>query len=623
MSDDPRKTTGTPSSSVPPDYPVSPHELGYTPPPPFARPSVGTLRASTGKTPPPFRAPVAPTAVTPPAQVSMWHLLWPKWLTARAKARTRSRGHGARLIILGTVGAGFWALLFGIVYRILTYFKHTPEIGTLLAGKLLGLILVSFFSLLLLSNIITSLSTLFLARDLDLVATAPIDWLRLYGAKLVETTVNSSWMVALMAIPIFAAYGVAYNGGWWYPLIALAAFVPFMVIPAAMGVAITTVLVNVFPARRTREILSLITVLAAAAVVLILRLVRPEQLARPEGFQSLVEFIAVLRTPTSPWLPSEWVQSGVLHWLQYENDWFPFYMLWTTAGAFVVMGAALHSVWYAVGFSKAQESGGAKTSARVSWAGRMLRVFGLTRQELLLKEGRLFLRDTTQWSQLILLGVLVVVYVFNVRFLPLRGTGASFFLVNIIPFLNLALAGFVLASVAARFIFPSVSLEGRTWWLLRSSPLSLRDLLWAKYWIGVVPLLVLALAIVGTTGALLHISRFMMVVSVGTITLMTLAIGALALGLGTLFPQFETENAAQIPTSFGGLVFMMVSVVLIGLVLVLEARPVYSYLSAQSFGTPIETLDLVAGFGGAVGLCLTATFVPIYLAVRRLNALER
>ena len=49
----------------------------------------------------------------------------------------------------------------------------------------------------------------------------------------------------------------------------------------------------------------------------------------------------------------------------------------------------------------------------------------------------------------------------------------------------------------------------------------------------------------------------MLVVSVFTITFMTLAIAGLALGFGTLFPQFETENAAQIPTSFGGLVFMM------------------------------------------------------------------
>ena len=120
---------------------------------------------------------------------------------------------------------------------------------------------------------------------------------------------------------------------------------------------------------------------------------------------------------------------------------------------------------------------------------RLLSPFGVLRRELVLKELRLFFRDTTQWSQLILLAVLVVVYVFNIKYLPLRGEGITFFLVNVVPFLNLVLAGFVLASIAARFIFPGVSLEGRTLWLLRSSPLPMRDLLWAKFWVGTLPLL--------------------------------------------------------------------------------------------------------------------------------------
>ena len=77
-------------------------------------------------------------------------------------------------------------------------------------------------------------------------------------------------------------------------------------------------------------------------------------------------------------------------------------------------------------------------------------------RELVLKELRVFFRDSTQWSQLILLAVLVVVYVVNIRYLPLKGDGMTFFIVNVIPFLNLALSGFVLASIAARFLFPAV-----------------------------------------------------------------------------------------------------------------------------------------------------------------------
>jgi ABC-2 type transport system permease protein len=425
---------------------------------------------------------------------------------------------------------------------------------------------------------------------------------------------------------MLGAYGVVYEGGAGFALLAAASLVPFLLIPAAIGSALTLVLVNVFPARRTRDILSVIAVLAAAGVALLFRLLRPERLARPEGFRSLVDFLAVLRGPTSPLLPSDWVQRGIMSQLAGAWDPLPLYLLWSTAAALVVIGALLHRGLYARGFTKAQE--GAERWAR---AGAMRRVgaallapLGTVRRELVLKELRLFFRDTTQWSQLILLAVLVVVYVANIRFLPLRGEGITFLIANVVPFLNLALAGFVLASVAARFIFPGVSLEGRTWWLLRSSPLALRELLWAKYWVGTLPLLVLALAIVGVTDTLLAVTPFMFAVSIATVTLMTFALASLALGFGTLFPRFETENAAQIPTSFGGLLYMLSGVALIGTVLVLEARPVYAYLSARASGAgSADALELWVGFGGAAAVCIAVTLVPVRVALARLEAIER
>ena len=554
-------------------------------------------------------------------------LLLPKLFTARARARSKEKGRGARTVVLAVTGAIFWAFAFGVLHRLLAYFRGVPEIGPLLAGKLLGLILVAFFSILLLSNLITALSSFFLARDLDLLASAPVDWLALYSAKLLETCVNSSWMVVLMAVPMLTAYGTVYDGGGAFIGLAILAFLPFLIIPAALGTATTLVLVNAFPARRTRDILSIIAVLAAGGVVVLFRLVRPEKLARPEGFRSLVDFITVLRTPTSPLLPSEWVGRSVMGWLTGSLDLLPLYLLWSTAAAAVVLGALVHRWLYARGFTKAQES--SEQWAREGRFGRLVRgalgPLGTVRRELVMKETRVFFRDTTQWSQLILLAVLVVVYVFNIKFLPLTGEGITFFIVNLVPFLNLALAGFVLASVAARFIFPGVSLEGRTWWLLRASPLPIRELLWSKFWVGMVPLLVLALAIVGVTNSLLKVSTFMFVVSIFTITLMTFALAGLAIGFGTLYPRFETENAAQIPTSFGGLLYMMSAVGVIGAVIVLEARPVYAYLAAISFGggeSP-PTMELVLGFGLAAAVCLTATFWPIRIAVRRLEALER
>jgi ABC-2 type transport system permease protein len=560
-------------------------------------------------------------------QPSLTHVLQPKWRTAVQRVREeRASGGSGKLIVLVLVGGLFWALVFWILFRILRTLRGVEELGPLIPGKILGLILLSFISILVLSNVITALSSFFLAKDLDLLVSAPVDWLRLYLAKLGETLLHSSWMVALMAVPILSAYGVVYNGGLLFPVYALLAIIPMLILPAVIGSAVTLVLVNVFPARRTRDLLSIIALGAAGGVILLFRVIRPEQLARPEGFRNLLDFVILLRGPTSPFLPSEWASQAIMGYLRNELDPFPLVMLWSTAAAFVTLGAVLHRALYAQGYTKAQE--GAERFIRGGlWrmtVGSLLGWLPVAKREFVLKDIKLFFRDTTQWSQLILLAVLVVVYLFNIQALPLRrGEPVGFFYVNLVSFLNLGLAGFVLASIAARFIFPAVSLEGRQMWLLRSSPLDLRALLWSKYWVGTVPLLVLGLILTGLTNKLLEVSPFMMILSLAAMAALTLAISAMALTFGTLYPQFETENAAQIPTSFGGLVFMMATIALLALVLMVLSRAVYAYVRSAWEGQAVGiTTEMVVLFAAAAAVCAAATFVPLKMALRKMESFE-
>jgi ABC-2 type transport system permease protein len=409
-------------------------------------------------------------------------------------------------------------------------------------------------------------------------------------------------------------------------LVVLAGFIPYLVIPAVAGIAVTTILVNVFPARRTRELLGLIATGAVVIAVVSLRFLRPEQLAQPEGFRNLVDYLAVLRTPTSPFLPSEWTAAMVMNWLFHVADPWPIAKLWGGAALAAALGALLHSHLYPLGFSKAQE--GAERKVRRPLRRPLTPVLvslPASKREFLLKDLRLFFRDNTQWSQLILLAVLLMVYLFNIKSLPLHsGERVPFRLVTLVSFLNLGLAGFVLTAVAARFIFPGISLEGRQMWLLRSSPLDPRAMLWSKYWIGTLPLLVLALAITVLTNWLLHASPFMMAVAVGTIVFYTMAASALALSFGALYPQFGTENAAQIPTSFGGLIYMMSSLSLLALIIMIEAIPVAHYLRVQRYSdhSPVITPELMAALAAVVTVCVAATLIPLRLGLRRIENME-
>jgi ABC-2 type transport system permease protein len=561
-------------------------------------------------------------------QPSVLQLLAPKWRAAGR--RFASEGSLARTLLLGFVGLIFFSVVFAMVFRVLGHFRATPGVGDLLAEKLLGMILLAFLSILLLSNIITGLSSFFLSRDLELIAAAPVDSVRVYAARFIETLANSSWMMLLVLLPVLGAYGVSYGLSVPFVLVTTAALAGYIVLPAVTGVAITLVLVNVFPARRARDLLALIALLGAAALILLFRLLRPEQLAQPEGFRDLVGFIASLRTPQSVWLPSEWATQAILAPLgagERGLDLFPLLLLLSTAAAFFVLGAWLHGRLYRDGLSRSQEGAEQQApGARPRFAiEQLLAAVPITRRSLIAKDVRSFFRDTTQWSQLILLAVLVAVYVYNIKVLPLfRGEEVGFFLTNVVAFLNLGLAGFVLAAIAARFLFPAVSLEGRTLWLLRSAPLDLRALLWSKFWVGIVPLLVLALALTVGTNLILRVSGFMMVLSVATMIVMTVAIAAMALGFGALFPKFDTENPAEIPTSFGGLLFMMAATSYLGIMIALQAWPVYAILRARQLGAvPTGQLTLLAAaLALALLLSVLATLLPLRLAVRRIETLE-
>jgi ABC-2 type transport system permease protein len=564
----------------------------------------------------------------PGPQASVLALVGPKVLAMRR--RGGGEGRRTRALVLGGVGIVFWLLMFGILFRMLHYFRSAEEIGEVLAVKLLSLILLSFLAILLLSNVIAALSTFFLTRDLELLMASPTDPLAIYASRLAETLTYSSWMVMLMMLPILTSYGVVYGGGALFVLVALVALAAFFVIPAVAGSAITLMLVSVFPARRARDLLALMGLLAVAGVVLLFRLLRPEQIMRPEGFHSLVDFIATLEAPGSAWLPSEWAAQAIMAPLRSgQADWFPLFLLLSTAGAVGVLGAWLHGRFFADGFSRAQEGASLTAGAgarRPRLLDRLLGSFEPTTRALIAKDVRSFFRDTTQWSQLILLAVLVVVYVYNIKVLPLfSGPEVGFFLVNVVSFLNLGLAGFVLAAIAARFLFPAVSLEGRTLWLLRSSPLALRRLIWTKYWVNLVPLLIVAVGLTAGTNHILRVGPFMMALSLTTITVMTFAIAALALGFGALFPRFDTANAADISTGFGGLLFMMTATGYLAAVIVLQAWPVYAVLTARMAGTTLSTPDLtwlVFGITAAAAVSALAIVLPLRAAVRRVGEIE-
>ncbi len=548
-------------------------------------------------------------------------LLKPKWLSAWRRA-SRARSRLGRFLLLGALAAAAWPVVYLTLARFLAALRQVEDIGPLLASRLLALGLLIFFGLLLLSNVIGALSGFFLARDLPALRAAPVDGLSLYLARLTETLVSSSWMVLLILVPVLAAYASVFDAGIVFLPISIGALLPFLLIPAALGSAFTLLLVRVFPARRSRDILLVAGLGAIAVIVLVLRVLRPERLVNPESYRNLVGFLESLRGPSSPWLPSQWTADALVGGLESGSDVLTWLLLWSTAAGLTTLGAALHGRLYPTCFTRAQEGDEqrVRSSGRSAALARLLSGLTVRRRELVLKDVRTFFRDTTQWSQLIILAVLVVVYVYNMGALPLNaGTTISRYLTTLVLFLNLALTGFVIAAIAGRFVFPAFSLEGRTLWLLRSSPVEAGEVLMSKFWTGLVPLTTLALILTVLTNLVLQVPPILFALSIVSIVLITATFTAQALAWGVFFPVFESENAAQIPTSIGGLLYMLGALTSLGTVVLCQGWALRDYFVS---GLPGRAPRSVTFSEAAVALALTlgVTLIGVLGSLRAAEA---
>lgn len=555
-------------------------------------------------------------------------LLYPKYLQFRNTINRKQNMTFLKGLLLLVFGMLFWAAIFIIFYRVLFYFKGIDVFGDFLAAKLLSMVFLTFFAILIFSNIITSLSSFFMSEELQLIIASPYDFDELYYAKIIETIVNSSWMVLLFSLPVFLSYGIIFKQSVFYYIVLLGTVVPFLMICSCIGICVALMLVTVFPAKRLKDVLFILSVFLIIGMYFFFRFLRPERLVDPDSFFTVVDYLTSLQTPTSPLLPSQWA-TDVLAALLFKQGAhelvFNVMLLWSTALAFVVLLNWLSGRLYFNAWSKSQDARMA-TITRYRLFNRflniVLRPFSVQIKAIIEKDIRVFFRDTSQWSQLFLLIAIIFIYLYNFSVLPLdKSPIPTRQLQNLFSFLNMGLAGFVIAAVAVRFAYPAISLEGESFWIVKSSPLGLNGLLWCKFWVNLFFLVVLAEILIVCSNIFLRVDRFMMLLSTATVFCMTFGLTSMSIGFGATYPRFRYENIAQIPTGFGGLLYMITSVLYVGTIVVLEAWPVHIVLMSRMLGrtiTSMQSVQIACAFILIIVISVGAFFIPMKIGQKKL-----
>jgi ABC-2 type transport system permease protein len=550
-------------------------------------------------------------------------LLSPRYLAILRRGLTMKKFIG--MSFFAGIGMIIWSIIFYVSYRVLTYFKHVENIGDFLSYKLLSMILLMLFSLLIFSAILTALSKLFLSNDLELVHSLPVASETIFISRWIEITFDSSWMMLLYTAPAFIAFGIVFDGNFLYYFYLLCSLFLMSIIACGLSSLIVMPIVLILPATRIRTVFIFFGLGLFILLYVGFRIMQPERFVNPEGFASVLMYLRTISTPSTPLIPSTWVFDTLKSTLEcrYSSAFLNISILFSFSSALVCFNVIIARYIYFIGYSKSQTAQSRLITGNSQIIYRLTQKIPGPIRAVLIKEMKTFWRDQTQWSQLFLIAALIVIYLYNFSVLPFdQNSMKTMYIENLFSFLNIALAAFVLTAIGARFVFPSISHEGASFWIIQSSPISIKTYMWIK-WLGYfIPLLILSELLIITTNILLNVSPFMKVLSVITMLCITPGVVATGIGLGAAYPDFKSENPTQTVTSFGGLMYMFCSSAFFGSVVLLETGPVYLFFKSHfqtDFLSGMDLLFIVISLSLAFLICVLMLFLPMQFGKRRLT----
>jgi len=492
------------------------------------------------------------------------------------KNRLLGRDRGAKFFRREWLVLLFILLICLAIYQSLFTFliasKLEDRIPKDLPGKLISLYLFSFFLLLLFSNFISALGFFFFAKDLPLILTAPISRLEFYLSRVLITCAHASWIFFLFGIPLVLAYHAAFNLPWHFILVAALVSLPVVLIPAALGSILVNLFVNLLPIDRMQELLMIATV-----ALLFLASWVPQQLPADLGpdhrVQEVASIVNQMDDPHPIWSPTRAASEILNSYLGYstENPWKMGGQLTLWLVGSFGLGLLVFSKLFMRGWTRSLKG---RRNLRIGPSpifdsvAHWLLPFNPQLRALLLKDMRMFLRDTTQLMQLVLLLILTFVYLYNfkgLRAASALGAEVYSWWQTILVIANIALGGCVVAALATRFVYPAISLEGQAYWIVRSAPMSIRQLLHDKFLIWILPVTLVSLGLLTAGALVIQVPPITVFLCAALAVALSVGIVGLAIGVGAVYATFDWETTAQLTANFGSLIFMMLS---LGLVLV-------------------------------------------------------
>jgi len=432
-------------------------------------------------------------------------------------------------------------------------------------------LIMALFVMVLLSSSVSAVSALYVSKDIDFLLSSPVSARTLLAGKVLEVALSTCWMLLVFGIPLYFSFGDFLAAGFAYYCVAPAIMVAFLTPAVLLGVGAAILFSSLLPARGGRYAFAFLFAISIGFFFAIINnsrsIILPGEGITPLGIAHIAS------TVPSYALPASWVARSIealaggdigLSILVIGSCAILSALLW-------LLVTKLFQRLFLATYTKLQASSSPlQIDSRFGRAvARVL--FAATRRgtrALVTKEVYAFSRELTQTLQLAMLLTICALYSYNFSQLnPPTRVGVEILQLwdVFMAASNVLLGLMVILSISSRFVFPSVSLEGGSLWILQVAPLSTRDILRAKYTSWFAPILLVACVIFSAGGCAIGMEPRVILASVLSGVIISHGLVSLGLGFGARFARFDWEHSGQLATNSGNVAYMLTGIVFLAM----------------------------------------------------------
>ncbi len=437
-----------------------------------------------------------------------------------------------------------------------------PEWGGLVSEIILFFSFSGALLFFFISSAASTLNTLFLSKDIELLFALPIRARTVFAAKLTEALFMAFAFVPLMFLPFLLAYGIAYRASFFYYPAIFLILGALLIWGSCFGLVLASFLVRILPARRANEILGGVVSLAAVAFAFSFQLFdarlgdRPSsEWVKTENWKPLIEKGKVFLEGPLNYLPSGWAKQSLL-WASGQGD--------SGAGSFLLLIASAAALFLAVVLSaeKIYEKGWLMAAPKRRAAPAAVAVSAVSDEKFfspfwgIVKKDLLLIRR--DFSQVIGILLMPVVMVFVPITASLRAKSAGG-LGNMLPFLVVGLAGVMALQNGLRI----VPLDGLSMGQILASPLTKKSYVSSKLFLtGLMTTLELWVSAL-LLALFFPIGLKNLLMALWLAIFIAASAGAVGVWIGTVFARWDWDRPNNMVTA-GGVFALIGTMILLG-----------------------------------------------------------